>query len=61
MVRKKLCIQCGKCVSACPVDAVYQDSRGDVFVCIHCGRCVDFCPQNCLEMRERAEIEEVLL
>lgn len=61
VVRRKSCIQCGKCVSACPVDAVYQDCRGDVFVCIHCGRCIDFCPQNCLEMRDMAENEEVLL
>jgi len=61
VVRKKLCIQCGKCVTACPVDAVYQSGQGDVFVCIHCGRCVDFCPQNCLEMRDISELDEVLL
>jgi len=61
VVRKKLCIQCGKCVAACPVDAVFQNEQGDVFVCIHCGRCVDFCPQNCLEMRESKELDEVLL
>ncbi len=51
IVRKKLCIRCGECVKACPVDAVYQAHDGDVFVCLHCGRCVDFCPHNCLELR----------
>jgi formate hydrogenlyase subunit 6/NADH:ubiquinone oxidoreductase subunit I len=56
-----LCIQCGKCVDACPVDAIYQDRMGDVYVCIHCGRCVPFCPQNCLEMVESSSIEEVVI
>lgn len=61
IVRKKLCIRCGKCVAACPVDAIYENDQGEVFVCIHCGRCVEFCPQNCLEMREVNEVDEVLL
>jgi len=61
VVRKKLCIRCGKCVPACPVNAIYKNDLGEVFVCIHCGRCVEYCPQNCLEMREASEIEEVLL
>lgn len=52
LVKKKLCIRCGDCVTACPVDAIYQNHEGEVFVCIHCGRCVDFCPQDCLEMQE---------
>ena len=61
IVRKKLCIQCGECVGACPVDGVAVNERGEVFVCIHCGRCVAYCPQDCLEMREVGDIEEVLL
>lgn len=59
-MKKKLCIQCGKCLAACPVDAIYQDRQGDVYVCIHCGQCVSFCPQNCLEMVDSERIEEVL-
>ena len=51
-VKKRLCIRCGECAEACPVEAVYLDNTGDPFVCIHCGRCVDFCPHACLEMRE---------
>ena len=53
IVKKKLCIRCGECASACPVDAIFLDSTGDPFVCIHCGRCVPFCPHDCLEMVER--------
>jgi Fe-S-cluster-containing hydrogenase component 2 len=52
IVRKKLCIRCGACARACPVDAIYLDPSGEPFVCIHCGRCVKFCPHDCLEMVE---------
>jgi len=52
VVRKKLCIRCGECARACPVDAIYLDPSGEPFVCIHCGRCVEFCPHDCLEMIE---------
>ena len=58
IVKKKLCINCGNCVPACPIDAVFQDPAGAVFVCIHCGRCVDFCPHNCLEMEKLTEGSE---
>jgi formate hydrogenlyase subunit 6/NADH:ubiquinone oxidoreductase subunit I len=61
IVRKKHCIKCGDCVSACPVGAIYQDHGGDIFVCIHCGRCVEFCPHDCLELQDIQEIGEVLL
>ncbi len=59
IVKRKLCIQCGECVAVCPVDAIYQDRQGDVYVCIHCGQCVDFCPQGCLEMSESRSAREV--
>jgi ferredoxin len=49
-VKKKLCIRCGDCAEACPVDAIYLDHTDEPFVCIHCSRCVPFCPHDCLEM-----------
>ena len=61
IVRKKHCIQCGGCVASCPVEAIYQDSGGDIYLCIHCGRCVEFCPHNCLELQDLDDIREVLL
>ena len=51
-VKKSLCIHCGDCAEACPVDAIYLDNTGEPFVCIHCGRCVAFCPHACLELAE---------
>ena len=52
VARKNLCIRCGECARACPVDAIYLLPSGEPFVCIHCGRCVEFCPHDCLEMAE---------
>ncbi|HSO71579.1 MAG TPA: 4Fe-4S binding protein, partial [Thermodesulfobacteriota bacterium] len=52
IVRKKLCIRCGACEAACPLDAIFLDATGEPFVCLHCGKCVAFCPHDCLEMME---------
>ncbi|MDD4952906.1 MAG: 4Fe-4S binding protein [Desulfovibrionaceae bacterium] len=51
-VKPELCIRCGECAGACPVDAIFLDETGRPFVCIHCGRCVGFCPHGCLELAE---------
>ena len=59
VVKKKLCIRCGACIAACPVDAIYQNEKNEVYVCIHCGRCVEFCPQDCLDYEKTDDIEEV--
>lgn len=44
----RFCIQCGKCLEVCPVDALYQDKQGIVRVrknqCVGCMSCVGFCP-----------------
>ena len=52
-VKKKdsLCIRCGKCAAACPVQAVHVDKENGLpRVCVHCGRCVPFCPHACLAL-----------
>jgi Fe-S-cluster-containing hydrogenase component 2 len=57
--KKRLCIQCGKCVPACPVGAIYFDSESSFPVlCIHCGQCVSFCPHDCLEMIDIGDTED---
>jgi Fe-S-cluster-containing hydrogenase component 2 len=58
ITRMKLCIHCGQCAPACPVDAIYLDTSGEPFVCIHCGRCVPFCPHQCLEMTDAAGVHQ---
>ncbi len=50
ILKRELCIRCGECARACPVDAVYLEVDNSPYVCIQCGRCVAFCPHNCLEM-----------
>lgn len=52
-----LCIRCGACADACPVDAVYLDREDTPYVCIHCGRCVPFCPHACLELADADSAE----
>ncbi len=57
IVKKNLCIRCGQCARACPVNAIFLDPTQDPYVCIHCGRCALFCPQDCLEWTEIGEPE----
>lgn len=47
---KEVCISCGQCAKACPMEAIYLDDKSRPYVCIHCGRCVAFCPHDCLEL-----------
>jgi len=55
-VKRELCIRCGECAKACPVDAVYMGGDdGWPYVCIHCGRCVPFCPHDCIELVDAEE------
>jgi len=50
-VDKSVCIRCGACAKACPVDAVYIEPESNLpYVCIHCGRCVAYCPLGCLAL-----------
>jgi carbon-monoxide dehydrogenase iron sulfur subunit len=46
----KACIQCGECISVCPVQALYRAKNGVVMVkkkvCVGCFACVGFCPYN---------------
>ena len=48
------CINCGHCITLCPVDAIY--SKPDLTVnvddskCIQCERCVDACPMRAITL-----------
>ena len=59
-VNRDLCIRCGNCAAACPVDAIHLDGEtGLPYVCIHCGRCVPFCPHACIELADLPDAAEV--
>jgi Na+-translocating ferredoxin:NAD+ oxidoreductase RNF subunit RnfB len=61
------CNGCGKCVDACPVEALSLVSandpraqrrkvvRLDEALCLGCGVCVSTCPRTCLQLTPRAE------
>ena len=42
-----VCISCGACASACPVEAISEGDGKyviDADTCIECGACADACP-----------------
>jgi Na+-translocating ferredoxin:NAD+ oxidoreductase RNF subunit RnfB len=47
------CLGLGSCIAVCPVDAIYYDSEGLVWVhkdiCIACGQCVKICPTGVMQ------------
>lgn len=49
------CINCGKCVKACPmsldVQMLLQEGRIDDAECILCAECVDVCPKDTLALK----------
>jgi pyruvate formate lyase activating enzyme len=61
------CIQCGDCVSACPVSACHLENPGliDREKCTRCGDCVEACPGRALRSYGRSytvdELMEILL
>jgi len=66
-VATETCTGCGKCVEACPVEAMTlasandparpkrKQARLDTDICLGCGVCVPACPERGLKLRARAE------
>ena len=56
IIREIDCVGCGKCIPACPVDAIIGAPQllHGIFTdeCIGCGLCVAPCPMDCIEMQE---------
>ncbi|MCY6483033.1 4Fe-4S binding protein [Clostridium aestuarii] len=44
------CVACGICKSACPMNAISEDSiyKIDSTKCLECGRCFEACPNNAI-------------
>jgi len=52
MVDNTSCNGCGRCVQACPFNAIELNEQGkaviDQTLCQQCGTCVRVCPQNAI-------------
>lgn len=45
-INQKECVACGRCISYCPVAALYKENKElhvDEARCIGCGKCVNEC------------------
>jgi len=52
---REKCIDCGACISLCPVNCLSMEDfelKVDDNKCILCGRCVKACPLNALSIKK---------
>ena len=58
-VKPMVCVQCGKCASACEQGAITQNAKGVYVVnkklCIGCGKCKDACPFSLMVKADDSE------
>ena len=51
-----VCVQCGKCMEACPNGAITQNPKGVYMInkklCVQCGKCKEACPFGVLVQYE---------
>ncbi len=52
VIDKKLCMQCGQCISVCRFEAVKDDFTVERFSCEGCGLCGLMCPHGAIRMEE---------
>jgi len=60
-IREIDCVGCGKCITACPVDAILGAPKFLHTVlteeCIGCKLCIAPCPMDCIEMVESENVD----
>ncbi len=52
VINRKLCRECGKCMSACRFDAIDMDFKVDPVSCEGCAFCYHVCPADAIKMEE---------
>ena len=57
VINKKLCQQCGKCISACRFQAISDDFKIDPISCEGCAFCSQVCPVGAIKMHENTSGE----
>jgi len=58
----KTCVECGRCVDACPEKAIEKVPGWKYFVnttCTGCGKCVEVCPVGAIELERTEEKQTV--
>jgi len=60
-----LCIDCGKCVEICPMDALITDTQKQVHLhqarCIGCGLCISVCPTSAVHMIRKPASKQTVI
>lgn len=62
VIEEENCIKCGKCVRACPADAIVWENKNDYPViiqneCMQCGRCKEVCPSDAIHSHNKQMIK----
>lgn len=58
LIDKSLCVNCGRCISRCPVRAIRRDKDNNVYIdwgeCVECNTCTKskVCPKNAIYQQE---------
>lgn len=62
-VDASLCVACGTCLMACPLQAISIDkgcvAKVNPSVCVGCRKCLAICPASIIRMEEHNEKEMV--
>ncbi|MBS7629795.1 4Fe-4S binding protein [Candidatus Bathyarchaeota archaeon] len=55
-ILRERCIDCGHCITICPVEAIYAESDLTVKLnqekCVDCGACIDSCPTRAIRVMQ---------